>query len=282
LRIVFLFILIKVLVFPGCDRTAFNNADRILARVYNEYLYYSDIQDLVPDGTSPSDSLIITQNYINNWVRNQIMLFHAESNLSDEQKDFSRQLRDYRNSLIIYKYESELINQNLDTIIEPEEIETFYNQNKSNFKLNENIVQIIYAKVNEESPGRNKIRQLVQSGKEEERDSLEFYAIRYADDYGISDREWITFDELVSKVPINVKQPEAFLTKNTYLQHYEKPDWYYLHILNYNLADSISPLAIEEKKIRSIIINKRKKQLINEMQQELYDKAFQENNFEFY
>jgi len=282
LRIVFLIILIKVLVFFGCDRTPFRESDRVLARVYNEYLYFSDVKSIVPSGTSPSDSLIITQNYINNWVRNQILLHHAQINLSDQQKDFARQLRDYRNSLIIYKYESELINQNLDTIVSQEEIEEFYNQNKTNFKLNENIVQIIYAKVGEDSPGRNKIRQLIQSNREEDRDSIEYYGIRYAEDYEIIDREWITFNEMLSKIPITVKNPDVFLTKNSFVQHYEKPDWYYLHILNYNLSDSISPLSIEEKKIRSIILNKRKKQLIKKMQQEIYEKALKENKFEFY
>lgn len=282
MRIAFFFIIIKVLVFTGCDRSAFNESDRTLARAYNEYLYLSDIRDLVPRGTPPSDSLIIIQNYINNWVRNQIMLNHAESNLSDDQKDFSRQLRDYRNSLIIYKYESELINQKLDTVVPFEEIALFYEQNKSNFRLNESIVQVLYARVNEASKGKNMLKALVQSDKEEDRDSLEYYAIRYADDYGIIDREWITFSDLLTRVPLQVQNPEAFLSRNRFVQHYSDPDWYYLHILNYNLNDSVSPLSIEENKIRSIILNKRKKLLINEMQQELYDKAMEEDNFEFY
>jgi hypothetical protein len=210
------------------------------------------------------------------------MLNHAESNLSDDQKDFTRQLRDYRNSLIIYKYESELINQKLDTVVPFEEIALFYDQNKSNFRLNESIVQVLYARVNEGSQGKNRLKALVQSEKEEDRDSLEYYALRYADDYGIIDREWITFSELLTRVPLQVQNPEAFLSRNKFVQHYENPDWYYLNILNYNLNDSVSPLSIEEKKIRSIILNKRKKLLINEMQQELYDKAMEEDHFEFY
>mgnify|MGYP006299047779 CR=1 FL=1 len=271
-----------ILILSACNKATFSDSDRVIARAYDEYLYLSDIQNLVPPETSPSDSLAIVQNYVQNWVKNQILLRQAEKNLTTRQKDFSRQLEDYRNSLIIFEYESELIRQKLDTALTRSEIEDYYNNYADNFRLNENIVRVVYAKVNQRSPYRDKIRELVESDREADRDSLEFYCIRYAADYGLIDRNWITFDEMLNRVPVPVENPEVFLNKNRFVRHREDTTWYYAQILDYSLKDEVSPLSLEEQNIRSIILNKRKKMLISKMHQEMYDQAMTENNFEFY
>ncbi len=275
-------VFILVLIVGSCNNATFNNSDRVIARVYDEYLYFSDIRDLVPHATLPSDSLSITQNYINNWVKTQLLVYQANKNLADEQKDFSRQLDNYRNSLIIYNYETEFIRQNLDTVVSGEEIEEYYNKFSGNFKLSENIIQVVYAKVNENSPYRKKIRELVNSDSEADRDSLEFYCIRYAIDYGLIDNEWITFDELLDMIPLMVENPEVFLVNNQQIKRYQKPGWFYANILAYGLKDSISPLSLETNNISSIILNKRKKQLIKKMHEEVYEQAVRENKFEFF
>lgn len=274
--------LFLVLIITACDRASFSNSDRVIARAYDEYLYLSDLENLVPVGTSPSDSLAIVQNYVNNWVRNQILLYQADKNLTAEQKDFSRQLEDYRNSLIIYEYESELIRQKLDTTVTKEEIGNYYRKNSGNFRLNENIVRLIFAKVNQSTPHREKIRELVFSDKETDRDSLEFYCIRYAEDFGLIDRSWITFDEMLKKIPLEVNSPEVFLNKTRHVNEEVDTTWYYANILDFRLKDNTSPLSVEEQNIKSIILNKRKKQLINKMHEEVYNQAMTDNDFEFY
>lgn len=271
-----------ILIISACNKATFSDSDRVIARAYDEYLYLSDIQDLVPPETNPSDSLAIVQGYLQNWVKNQILLYQAEKNLTDHQKDFSRQLEDYRTSLIIFEYESELIRQKLDTMVAHNEIEEYYSTHTSNFKLDENIVRLVYAKVVRGSPFRDRIRELVESDQEADRDSLEFYCLRYAEDYGLIDRNWITFDEMLNLVPLTVENPEIFLNKNQFVRHREDTTWYYAQILDFRLRDDLSPLSVEKQNIRSIILNKRKKQLISKMHQEVYDQAITETNFEFY
>ncbi|MCF8364634.1 MAG: hypothetical protein K9H16_02550 [Bacteroidales bacterium] len=275
-------IVLLVLITASCNKATFSDSDRVIARVYDEYLYFSDVRNLVPPSTTPSDSLAMTQNYISNWIKTQLLVYQAEKNLTQKQKDFTRQLEDYRNSLIIFNYESEFIRQNLDTVVSAEEIENYYNKYPSNFTLNDNIVQVVYAMVHEDSPYRNKIKTLVNSEFESDRDSLEFYCIRYALDYGLIDREWITFDDFLQKTAISVENPEGFLLNQKLIEDYESPEWFYAQILNFGLKDSISPLSLETANISSIILNKRKKQLIKEMHENVYEQAIEENDFEFY
>ncbi len=278
----FVIITLLMLISMACQNAGFRDSDRTLARVFDTYLYESDIKHLVPAGTSPSDSISIIQNFISSWVKNQLILYKAEKNLSSEQKNFDKLIEDYRNSLVIYEFETQLINQKLDTVVRDSEIEAYYNENQNNFRLNDNIVKVIYSKVDEKSKFLNKIKKFTRSEQEEDRDSLEYYCIRYAEDFGLIDREWITFDDLLLHVPIPTGNPETFLTKNTFVQYYLKPFWYYVNILDYGLSESLSPLSLERENIRSILLNKRKKLLIKKMQEETYQQALKSNNFEYF
>ena len=91
-----------------------------LAKVYDNYLYEKDIEGLVPEGLSSSDSLSFVQNYIKQWVESQIILNKAKKNIDD---DFTRQLEDYKNSLILNSYEAKIVNQLIDTNVSQQEIE---------------------------------------------------------------------------------------------------------------------------------------------------------------
>jgi len=275
----FVFLLILV---SSCKNAGFNTSDTILARVYDSHLYTSDLEGMVPFGTSTSDSLAMIRNYVDNWIKNQLLLYQAEKNLPEEQKDFSRQLNDYRNSLIIYKYESELINQKLDTLVNEQEVETYYNNNQENFELKDNILQVVFVKIPDDSPRLSKIRTLSRSELEEDLDSLEYYCMRYAEDYEIIDEEWITFNDLLERVPLKVYNPEVYLTNNKFIELHEDSWYYFLNIIGYGLNGSVSPLSLEVKNIRSIILNMRKKMLIKQMQQEIYEQAMENNDFEYY
>jgi hypothetical protein len=53
-------------------------------------------------------------------------------------------------------------------------------------------------------------------------------------------------------------------------------------IKDYKIKDSLSPLSFEMDNIRNLIINKRKLQLIQDMEKAAYQKALKENDFEIY
>lgn len=121
--------LILVLTLASCQNSGNGNDDKIVATVYDKVLYQSDLQDVLYEGISFNDSLVRTKAFIDKWIRRQLLIHQAENNIDKSELDFSRQIEDYRNSLIIYKYESMLIEQNLDTIISEEEIEKYINDN---------------------------------------------------------------------------------------------------------------------------------------------------------
>ena len=51
---------------------------------------------------------------------------------------------------------------------------------------------------------------------------------------------------------------------------------------NFKIKESVSPLNFEKQRILDVILNKRKIELINRMQEDLYSNAQKKNGFEIY
>jgi len=265
----------------GCNPIRNTDSDIVLARVYDKYLYLEDMEGLVPPNASMRDSLTIVQNYINKWIKQQLIIGKSEQNLTREERDFSVQLEEYHNSLIIYAYESKLIRQNLDTSVSLNEIEDFYIHNKSNFELKENIIKYNYVKLHVDSPDVRQFRKLVKTENFEELIELEELCKAYASDYWLVD-EWVYFNDILNLVPVEILNQERFLTQKRNVELQEDPYWYFVNIKDYILKDSISPLHFEEGNIKNIIINNRKLELVKNMRKDLMEIAISNNDVEVF
>ena len=135
--------LIMVLALVSCQNSKNGDGDKIVATIYDKTLYQSDLQDVLYEGINVNDSLVRTKAFIDSWIRRQLLIHQAENNIPKEELDFSRQIDDYRNSLIIYKYETMLIEQNLDTIVSDAEIAKYIEENNSSIELEQESIRYI-------------------------------------------------------------------------------------------------------------------------------------------
>ncbi len=255
-------------------------SERVIARVYDRYLYADALRNLVPPGTSKNDSLTIIRSYVDNWIKQQSVLKRAEDNLDEERKDVEKQLEEYRNSLITYIYESELVKQKLDTSITEQEIEKYYNDHPNNFQLKNNILRVLYFKLPKTAPKMDKVRNWYKSEQEKDRKQLEEYCYQFASDYYFNDEEWIQFDEILKKVPIRTYDQEQFLRNNRFIEIPDSNTVFFVNIKGFKIKESLSPLSFERDNIRNLIINKRKLDLINAMEKDAYDDAIQQKEIE--
>ena len=121
--------LMCVLALCSCQNSKYGSDDKVVAVVYDKVLHQSDLQDVLYEGVSYNDSLVKTKAFIDNWIRRQLVIHYAKNNMDKSELDFSKQIEDYCNSLIIYKFESMLIEQKLDTVVSEEEIDKYIEEN---------------------------------------------------------------------------------------------------------------------------------------------------------
>ena len=269
--------------FVSCNSKNEKAPNRIaIARANNAYLYLDNIRDIVPIGTSTKDSLELLNKHIDNWLHETLVIQKAEDNLTDEQKNVETQLQDYRNSLITYTYEKELVKQKLDTLVTNEEIEKYYDTNQGNFELKDNIIKVIYVKVNKKAPGLNELRKWYKSDNIKDRERLADYCHQFAENFYLNDNSWLLFDDLLKEIPIQAYNKELFLQNNRFVEVNDSTNSYFLNIKGFKIRNSRSPLSFEIENIKNIILNKRKLQLITKMKEDIYNDAANSNKIEIY
>lgn len=280
-KLIFLFLF--GIIINSCDYLAKKDeGEKIVARVHDSYLYMADIESIIEPGLSQNDSTTIAQRYIDGWIRQQIFLDEAKRSLEPEKMDFEKKIQDYKNSLIIFTFETEYINNNLDTNISYDQIEEYYEAHKNDFKLKENIVKASFVKVSLDTPDQDDVRKYIRSDEAEERIELEDYCVQNAATYFLDNSSWLIFNDILRNIPLDVDNQVRFLNSNKYVEISDEFYRYFLYIDDYILKDSVSPLAFEENNIRNIIINKKKQKLINDFRNNLYKTALQENEFEVF
>lgn len=266
----------------GETSTEVQDKGKVIATVYSYNLYEIDLASAIPAGLTAEDSTRRAENFINSWVREMLLLSKAENNLPANDPEMEKKLRDYRNSLIIYAYETELVQQKLDTVVSDEEIETYYNEHANDFQLRDNIVKVIYVKVDNKAPNMAKLKTMVKSEKPADREELDKYCRQYATNYYLDDNSWLLFDDLLKEVPIQTYNRELFLENNRFVEVADSSHTYYLNIKGFMTRNSQSPLSFEKENIRSIIINQRKLELVDKMHDDLYNEAVENNSIKIY
>lgn len=273
-----------LLIFVGlqaCNKQQ-NQQKKPIARIHDKNLYLSDIAEIIPDNKSEEDSILIAKNYIQNWIKKQLLLKKAESNLPEESKNIQKQIDEYKTSLLIYRYQQQYIDQKLDTTVTEKEIDTYYENNTSNFTLDQNLVKVLYIELPINSPNLSSVKRWYKSDNEESIMKLEDYCYQYAEKFDDFDNEWIIFDNLIRNIPSNIDNSQRFLRYNTHLEVQDSLYHYLIKINDYKLKGTPAPVSYVRGKIKSVILNKRKHQLIEKLENDIYNEALNRNEFIIY
>ena len=271
-----------LLLMAGCDYFQKSSKDVVVAECYGKYLYESDLNGLVPEGTSIMDSIQRVSTFIDSWIRRQVLIHQAENNLDKDKLDLKKQMEEYRNSLIIYEYESQLINQRLDTIVSEDEIAKYYEQNKEDFQLRNTMVRAAYVILDEECIQKATFQKLMSDRDTLLLQNIDVLATYYAVKSYLDVDQWMRLDELTNIIPIEIFNAESFLKKNKFVCFDMNEYTYMVRFVDYLLEESTSPLEMVSDNIKSIILAQRKQALIEKMKNSLYEKAKRNHAFEVY
>lgn len=271
-----------LLLSTGCINTLEDNDSPLLARVQDKYLYISDIRGIIPENISPRDSIAFIRIYVKDWVRTNVMIHQARQNLPESQLDFSKQLEDYQNSLIIYRYETKLIDQTLDTIVADTEINEYYNAHLSDFELKENITKAVYAIIGEDPETEEMFDHIFSMPDTLLFDSLDHHAPEIAISYYLDTTKWVSFFSVQQIIPIETYNRELFLKNNRFVKIKTEHLTYFVKFFDFKIKDDISPLDFKRNDIYNIIISRRKVKLAKKVRNDIYERALKNNEFEVY
>lgn len=252
-----------------------------VARVNNAYLFKDELAGIAAHGSTKEDSADRVEAYVDNWIRKELLIQEAARKININEAEVERKILDYRYSIIAYEYQSYYIKQNLDTVFNEAEIKQYYENNIDNFILKQNIVRASFIKVPKNAPKMDKLKDWMYSQDPEDRQSLKSYCLSFSVAYHISDSTWMVFDDLVRNSPLmEIPNKVHFLKTNSYYETDDENFLYFLKIDEYRISDNVSPLEFVTDEIQNIILNKRKVQLAKKLEDEVYENALENKDFE--
>ncbi len=263
--------------------TKSNKNDKVIAEVEGKKLYRSQLKVVIPKNTTKQDSAIFAKNYIKKWISNQLLLAKAEMYLNEEHSaEIEMMLDNYRTSLMVFNYQQIIIQQKLDTVVSDNEILEYYNNHSSNFILDSCAVKAIFVQIPKSVPDKYRLKRWMRSSTEKDLIKVEEYCYEKAKHFDMGEK-WIYFSSLMKLTPKkNIPNLDRFLQYNKFIESYDSIYTYYIQIKEAKLKDDVKPVQFVGNQIKNIILNHRKTQLINTLENNIYNDALNQNKFTIY
>jgi hypothetical protein len=267
----------------SCDFFKSTDNREPIARVNESYLYKEDVVDVVPVGASKEDSILMVNAYVNRWARQLLLMDGALLNLSDnKQKEFSRLVEQYKNDLYTKAYLEGLVKKNIDTTVTTDEEEVFYNANKESFKLNDDLLQFRYISLPLNPVNIDTIRNRFKRFENKDKRYLDSISVQFRS-YSLNDSIWIKYGQAAEKIPIvTLQNKEQLLKKTNFLQLKDSLNLYLMQVTDVRLQNDYAPLDYVRSSIKQIVINKRKLELIKQLENDITKDAIKNNQFQIY
>lgn len=264
-----LLFLCVVLCFTACKKTK----DPVVAQVYYHKLYLSEIRENMPVGLSVEDSLAMVNDFIDSWVKEQLVIHDAEHHLSFREKNFDRQLEEYRNHLLVNTYYDKLVSDTSVFKISEAEMNDYVKSFGKQYTVDKEIVKVNYIKLSKGSKLIAPVKAIFfdENRREAEKESL-IKILGDSIEYLLDDT-WLYLENVQNDIPFEFdpsKSAQKYVEKQVGENHY------LLVILDYKSQRSVGETETEQDAARMMLLNQRKKQFIEDYVNKLYEKAMKE------
>jgi hypothetical protein len=253
--------------------SSFLSEEETVAEVGTERLYRSELNKLIPKGIAIEDSIRLARQYINTWASDLVFQKIAEEQLSKAEKDVTKELEDYRKSLLKYRYEQLYVNERLDTAVSEDMIEEYYVSHEDRFILQRPVVRARFLLISSDSPSLGKIRKKMAS--DEVADLVEADSLAYSSalKFMTWDNRWIDISVLAREFGTDYSSVVGGMNG----KWVEKTDTTGLVSLAYVAeivrSGQMAPIEYCTPMIKDMIISARKQSLITTLEQDLLKDA---------
>lgn len=253
-----------------------------VARVNDVYLYKDDLTDVFKKDISEQDSLTLVNNYINNWIKQQLLLSKAQLNLENKNAEFEDLVKKYREDLFINSYKEAVVKQYLDTVITEDDIDEFYLNNNELFKLNEELIKLKYIKIGKEASNKNELIRLFKSTKKSDFENLKKKVI-LLQSHHLNDSIWIKYSDLTNEIPIlKTEDKQQLLKKENFIQKEDSLSLYLVAIKKVLQSNETAPKSYITPAVKQMILHQRKLLLLRNIEETLINDATKKQQFEIY
>jgi hypothetical protein len=249
--------------------------DELLAKVYNKSLYRSEIEGVVPPGTSPEDSLLLVRAYIQRWVREQLLMYEAERNIPKD-LNIDKLVRDYRASLVRFNFEEQIVAEQMDSTVTESELRAFYESNKDQFQLESTILKCQVIVIPYKAP-QQEFNRLWYSKNPADEHRLRVLSKQWAKEALLDTERWHRLEEVSALLPRGTISSENVAPRREGILS-DGDFRYYYRVLDVVRGKETAPLEYVRDQATALILHRRKQELIERWKEDLYQQELRRRN----
>jgi len=278
-RKLILFFILFLGIFTACEHS--NNP--VVAEAFHQKLFWSEVVDHIPYNTSTEDSLFFIEKYVEEWVLYQTLLAKAKNSLSQNEQNFSSQIAQYKNKLLIDKYLQKTSENSNRFIVSNQELTDFLNKTiTEEIPEYRDMVKLNYIKLSNPSKLYKKIKDLFFQEQDRIKALRELELI-CADtiEYYLDDDHWFYTDFIESELPFSFSN-KINTEPHTKFDFVQDGNRYLVLILD-KKQQFQNKNRIEDRKMAEALLQQQKRaDFLNNLQDSLVKKAISEKNVILY
>ena len=270
-----------LLVMASCHEKVEHGGKTPLVQVGNHFLYREDMAQSLPYGLSGADSVEFVREFVRKWLKEQVLYEKAEHNVRGDER-IERMVADYRRTLVLNRYERELLSQEMAGELSEEELQRYYAENKQLFILEEPVIRGVFIKAPLASPGLKDLKKWYKDNSEEALERMEAYAFRNAILYEYFYEHWVPVSELEGKVIVNLAELSADFDKHRNIEVADGEYCYLLHIEEYVAKGDAKPYDLARPEIVDLLASNRKVEFMDKVKEDLYNQSVEAGRITYY
>jgi len=274
-------ILLTLVVIPSCVHKTADAARKPLLEVEGKFLYYDEIQQVMPPNVNDSDSTAIAQSYVRKWVTDVLMYENAKRNITNK-NEIDELVESYRKSLTIHQYQQKMIEQRLPKEPSEEDLKAFYTDYSDQLVLKENVIKGLLLIIPQKAPKLSTVRSWVQSANAKSLENIEKYSLQNAISYDYFGDKWLPLSEILKRMPLKIEDPSKFLANNHFVETSDSTQHFFLRIVSYKSSGQVEPYEMAKNRISNILLNKKKADFIEKFEKEIYNDAVENETVTFF
>ena len=248
--------------------------ERIVVSAYGKTLSVDSLSLRIPNNMSFEDSALMAERIIEGWVRKQVLLEEVEKNISEFNHDFESAVTAYRNALLVSHFESRYVSSRIDSRVEDYEIESFHNEHSELFLLQEHVVRALYVHLPQEETQLDSARFWLEAADSLSMPKLEQWCIEHGAHFALDFEYWWFLSDLLDQIPMQIYRVEDQLRKRKVIEFTNDNKRYLLRILEHQFKDRPSPIGITKERIVDLILQERRRALLEDLRDELVKEAW--------
>ena len=274
--------IILILLIISCEFEN-NSKEEPIARVNDNFLFFSEIQESLDENMSQNDSMLAVNNAINNWASKKLLYEKAIFNLSNsKQNELDLLVKSYASDLYISNYEKEWLKTRVDTIVSNDQLQSYYNENKNKFRLRQDILLARFIELPIENFNKTQIVRSFRRLNFQDKIYLDSISLQFKSSF-INDSVWLRPELFFNKFKIeNKAKYNRYLKKKSFFEIKDLESLYLVYISDILRKNDYAPMSYVKPTLVQILLNKRKLDMKKQLKTDILKQGISEKNFEIY